>query len=236
MISISVLFSLKKAGKNIQGQAARSSHQTKETYSNGWKIVFQHSILLRVVILFHLSYFVVMLVDAQISIFLRDVLPHHPEMLGWLLSGIGLGALATGVYLNRKKQVHHPFRLLSLGLLLFGGALFFISCFNPAVMSRYFILIAAPIGGAGVGLYLLLFNYIVQTYSDKKHLGKVYGFINTLTSAVLLTAPLLGGMVVKLAGAQTTFLTAAIIVVSVGFVSMLMPLRDKRERNVQIDA
>jgi hypothetical protein len=43
-------------------------------------------------------------------------------------------------------------------------------------------------------------------------------------------------MVVKLAGAQTTFLTAAIIVVSVGFVSMLMPLRDKRERNVQIDA
>ena len=104
-VSKAVLFSLKKAGKNIQGQAARSSHQTKETYSNGWKIVFQHSILLRVVILFHLSYFVVMLVDAQISIFLRDVLPHHPEMLGWLLSGIGLGALATGVYLNRKKQV-----------------------------------------------------------------------------------------------------------------------------------
>jgi len=32
MISISVLFSLKKAGKNIQGQAARSSHQTKETF------------------------------------------------------------------------------------------------------------------------------------------------------------------------------------------------------------
>ncbi|MER1935508.1 MAG: MFS transporter, partial [Priestia megaterium] len=89
MISIGVLFSLKKAGKNIQGQAARSSHQAKETYSNGWKIVFQHSILLRVIMLFHLSYFVVMLVDAQISIFLRDVLPHHPEMLGWLLSGIG---------------------------------------------------------------------------------------------------------------------------------------------------
>ncbi|MED3924610.1 MFS transporter [Priestia megaterium] len=235
IISIGVLFSLKKSGNKTQRQAARA-HQSKESLSNGWKIVFQHSILLRVVILFHLSYFVVMLVDAQISIFLRDVLPHHPEMLGWLLSGIGLGALATGVYLNRKKQVHHPFRLLSLGLLLFGGALFFISCFNPAVMSRYFILIAAPIGGAGVGLNLLLFNYIVQTYSDKKHLGKVYGFINTLTSAVLLTAPLLGGMVVKLAGAQTTFLTAAIIIVSVGFVSMLMPLRDKRERNVQIDA
>ncbi|MGG2087023.1 MFS transporter [Priestia aryabhattai] len=68
IISIGVLFSLKKAGKNIQGQAARSSHQPKETYSNGWKIVFQHSILLRVVMLFHLSYFVVMLVDAQISI------------------------------------------------------------------------------------------------------------------------------------------------------------------------
>lgn len=205
MISIGVLFSLKKAGKNIQGQAARSSHQPKETYSNGWKLVFQHPILLRVVVLFHVSYFVIMLVDAQISIFLRDVLPHNPEMLGWLLSGIGLGALATGVYLNRKKQVHHPFRLLSLGLLLFGGSLFFISCFNPAVMSRYFILIAAPIGGAGVGLNLLLFNYIVQKYSDKEHLGKVYGFINTLTSAVLLTAPVLGGMVVKLAGAQTTF-------------------------------
>ncbi|MGX4611776.1 MFS transporter [Priestia sp. JNUCC 25] len=235
VISIGVLFSLKKSGNKTQRQAARA-HQSKESLSKGWKIVFQHSILLRVVILFHLSYFVVMLVDAQISIFLRDVLPHHPEMLGWLLSGIGLGALATGVYLNRKKQVHHPFRLLSLGLLLFGGALFFISCFNPAVMSRFFILIAAPIGGAGVGLNLLLFNYIVQTYSDKKHFGKVYGFINTLTSAVLLTAPLLGGMVVKLAGAQTTFLTAAIIIVSVGFVSMLMPLRDKRERNVQIDA
>ncbi|MGG2087022.1 hypothetical protein ABFY59_08460 [Priestia aryabhattai] len=64
----------------------------------------------------------------------------------------------------------------------------------------------------------------------------MYGFINTLTSSVLLTAPLLGGMVVKLAGAQTTFLTAAIIVVVVGFVSILMPLRDKREGNVQIDA
>ncbi|MFE7819039.1 MULTISPECIES: MFS transporter [Priestia] len=236
MISIGLLFSLKKAGENIQGQAARSSHQAKEAYSNGWELVFQHPILLRVVVLFHVSYFVVMLVDAQISIFLRDVLPHNPEMLGWLLSGIGIGALATGVYLNRKKHVHHPFRLLSLGLLLFGGALFFISCFNPAVMSRYFILIAAPIGGAGVGLNLLLFNYIVQAYSDKEHLGKVYGFINTLTSAVLLTAPLLGGMVVKLAGAQTTFLTAAIIIVSVGFVSMVMSLRDKQERNVQIDA
>lgn len=64
----------------------------------------------------------------------------------------------------------------------------------------------------------------------------MYGFINTLTSAVLLIAPLLGGMLVKLAGAQTTFLAAAIIIVSVGFVSMLMPLRDKQERNVQIDA
>ena len=64
----------------------------------------------------------------------------------------------------------------------------------------------------------------------------MYGFINTLTSAVLLTAPLLGGILVKLAGAQTTFLTAAIIIGSVGFVSMLMPLRDKLERNIQIDA
>jgi predicted MFS family arabinose efflux permease len=236
IISIGVLFSLKKAGNKSQRQAALTLHHPKEPLSNGWKLVIQHSILLRVVILFHVSYFVVMLVDAQISIFLRDVLPHHPEMLGWLLSGIGLGALATGVYLNRKKQVHHPFRLLSLGLLLFGGALFFISCFNPAVMSRYFILIAAPIGGAGVGLNLLLFNYIVQKYSDKEHLGKVYGFINTLTSAVLLTAPLLGGIIVKLAGAQATFLTAAIIVVSVGFVSLLMPLGNKAERNIQIDA
>ncbi len=103
-------------------------------------------------------------------------------------------------------------------------------------MSRYFILIAAPIGGAGVGLNLLLFNYIVQKYSDKEHLGKVYGFINTLTSAVLLTAPLLGGIIGKLAGAQATFLTAAMIVVSVGFVSLLMPLGNKAERNIQIDA
>ncbi|MFP7732472.1 MFS transporter [Priestia aryabhattai] len=105
IISIGVLFSLKKAGNKSPRQAALTPHHPKESLSNGWKLVIQHSILLRVVILFHVSYFVVMLVDAQISIFLRDVLPHHPEMLGWLLSGIGLGALATGVYLNRKNRL-----------------------------------------------------------------------------------------------------------------------------------
>lgn len=187
----------------------------------GWKLIFLNKIVLLAVFIFHTSYFIVMMVDAQISVFLREILPNKPEVLGWLLSGLGLGAFLVGIYLSNKKYIKSPMRLCYCGLILFGGTLVFASYFDPVNMPHYSIIVAAPIGGAGVGINLILFNYILQINSDKENLGKVYGVVNTLTSIILILAPLLGATVVKVIGARLTFNIAGYITCGIGIISLL---------------
>ncbi|REE93168.1 putative MFS family arabinose efflux permease [Paenibacillus taihuensis] len=211
-----------KHGRIAAAEAiSKEPFQLRTAWRHGWRILLQSSTL-RVSLIFCLiGLSGIQMIDAQISVLLRDVAPHRPELIGWLVTAIGAGGLASVTWLRRFKQ------LSAYGWLLGGGVTLIGIMFAVAGMFRQdtplcFILFTSFIGGIGTGFTSAGMNYILQKETPSEAIGRVSGIYDSLSSVIFVIAPLIGGALIEQWGASFTFLFVGIIVGSVGMIGVVL--------------
>jgi MFS transporter, DHA3 family, macrolide efflux protein len=220
---------------NEQSKAMNEKVERFRSFFTGWGIIFKDKLLFYSIILFHLGYFLVMFIDAQISVFTRQAFPTRPEILTYIISSLALGAVGVGIWLNRKKSLSAPIMMMSCGIGFLGIAASFLGIYEQKAMSIYWLFFMAMVGGAGMSLNLMSYSYLVQQRTPKEFLGRVQGFTQSVTSTVILGAPLAGGTFVQWFGIQPTFLVVGIAAILLCLASFFfnVKLKHKEEREVE---
>lgn len=165
-------------------------------------------IYLATVSLVGMSYIILM------PIFAKEILNGNAQTLGFLLSTVGIGALAGALYLAGKKTVLGLEKWIciassTLGLGLIGLA--FADKFLIALILLFFI-------GFGMVVVIATCNTLVQNIVDDDKRGRV---MSLYTMAFMGTTPigsLIGGIIAHKIGVPHTFLLAGIIMLIAAFV------------------
>ncbi|GEL77684.1 MFS transporter [Tenuibacillus multivorans] len=222
-ISALILLSVLKQG---QKETTTDTHKKEkvpfwQSWKEGWIVVLQSKIIIVSILFSLISFTGVQMVDAQIAVLLREIAPTRPELVGWIMASSGAGALVIIWFLNRMDQ------LSSYGLIL-GGSVFLIGAGFGGVGFLYvgvpsiIPVILGFIAGLGVGLFSIGINYILQKETSEANIGRVSGIFSSITSLMILFAPLIGGMLVNWFDTSTVYQMIGIVLTSIGLIGIVL--------------
>ena len=125
--------------------------------------------------------------------FVRVALDGGALELGWLMSAQAVGGVLGGLVVGSAAAKLSPPRLLGLGAVLFGLtdlAIFLYPSFvqSMAVGLALFVLVGIPATGMLAGLQTLL-----QTSTEDRFWGRVFGALGTTQALLMLAGTLAGG-------------------------------------------
>jgi len=141
-----------------------------------------------------------------------EVLGGGPNTLGVLMTAVGVGGLAGGIYLASRRSVVGLGKVILVGTLLFGASLVAFSLSRRMPIA----LVALAASGAGFIVQMASTNTVLQTIVDEDFRGRLMGFY---TMAILGTIPigsLLAGVVASRVGAPLTIRLGGLLVIVSG--------------------
>jgi MFS family permease len=236
LLSNGFLFAIRKVENLLPRPSAEEQPLPyRQAWQEGWRIFLQSRVLLFSTIFVIVTSMAIQLADAQFPVIFREKLPEHPEMLGYTISVVGLGALATVTWLHRLQEIRSYGWVLGGGVLLIGIGFSWIGVFQPDD-GMYWLLVPAILTGIGTGLTSVGGNYLIQKESPPHALGRVRGIMQSLTSATFIIAPLLGGVIMTLLGPSTAFLWVGLLIVVIGGGAILLQrwIWGKRTKDVAV--
>ncbi|QGG57690.1 MFS transporter [Paenibacillus sp. B01] len=189
----------------------------RQMWREGWSFILR-SRLLRNTMLFGLAgTLLIQIVDFQFASLFLAIAPERDEMLGWLIAAAGAGAVGMIALMNRAgAKLSHGVRLGG-GYAMIGAAIGGLGLLQPGVAALPVLLLGLLLG-AGNGMFMVAFSYCLQKETPPAMTGRVFGIQSMVLGTVMIVAPLLGGLLVGLAGPRLIFagLGALIAVVGVG--------------------
>ncbi|GAA0356418.1 MFS transporter [Bacillus horti] len=223
LISFVILLTMSKEVSTQQDstQLANQKLPFWQLWREGWSIVIKTRMLLFGFALSFFTFFVIQMIDVQFPILVRELAPQRPELFGWVMSSSGFGALLTITILMRFKQVKAYGTLLGVSIGVMGATFLSLGLLKPGVAEF------TPIGigiilGAGVGLFTIITQYLLQDFTTEETVGRVSGMYNSLMSVTLLVAPLLGAWLVELFDVASVLIGTALgllLLSLIGFLS-----------------
>jgi MFS family permease len=144
--------------------------------------------------------------------FVSTVLHGGPNMLGWLMTASGVGALAGALYLAWRPTVVGLGRVVMIATVTFGAGLIGFAF----ATSLWWSLLLLPIVGAGFMIQMAGTNTVLQTLVEDRLRGRVMAFY---TMAFFGTAPigsLLAGLAADRIGSQWTIALCGVVAILSG--------------------
>jgi predicted MFS family arabinose efflux permease len=190
-------------------------------WRDGWRLLW-HSRTLRMSLLFSLIGLAgIQMIDAQFAVLFREIAPEQPDLMGWLVTAIGAGGLASVTWLRRYQEFTRYGWLLGGGVALIGLMFAAAGAFRQD-STLWLMLLVFFIGGIGTGFTSSGMNYILQKETPPEAVGRVSGIFDSMSSVIFVIAPLSGGALIGLMGASRTFLTVGLAVGIIGFVGIVL--------------
>ena len=140
----------------------------------------------------------------------KDVLHGGPHTLGFLMTGVGVGALIGAVYLASRKSVKGLEKIIPIATSIFGIGLIAFSLSRVFWLSMVFISVI----GFGMMVQMVSCNTFIQTIVDDDKRGRVMSFY---TMSFAGTAPfgslLAGGLASRIGAPGTLFISGVSCIV-----------------------
>ena len=154
-----------------------------------------------------------------------------PDLLGWLMGAIGIGALAGALYLANRETVVGLGRVILIGALSFGAGLVIFSMTSS-------IWLAAPtlaVAGAGFIVQAASTNTIIQTIVDERFRGRVMAFYTMAFFGSVPVGSLISGVVATYIGATATIRVGGLVCIVAGlWFAMRLPVLRAAVRPIYI--
>lgn len=167
-----------------------------------------------------------------IPAYVKDILLGESEMLGLLLSCIGIGSFSAAIYLAARKSVLGLGKVVTLSGFLLGLMLAVISMLKYAWAAA---LVCVPIGFAIITTVASI-NTLLQTLSDEDKRGRVMGYLAMTFTGISPIGSMALGVVEKYMGLPTIILISGICcILGSAVFEYYRPLVRKHARNIYIE-
>jgi MFS family permease len=173
-------------------------HDIKEGFRYSFGFIPIRSILL----FLGLVSFIGMPYTVLMPIFAKDILHGGPNLLGYLMSLGGIGALLGGIYLASRKTVVGLGRILAAATGIFGISLILFSTSQILWLSLLMMLVS----GFGMIIHIAASNTILQTITEDDKRGRVMSFFTMAFMGMTPFGTLLEGALANWIGAANTVL------------------------------
>lgn len=224
VVSTLLMLTIRNVERRLPKSASDSGEKAvslRVAWQEGWAVFLQNRVLLVSAIFSLLAMMAIQLADAQLPVIFREKVPNRPEIVGYSVSVIGLGALLTITWLHRLGQIRSYGWVLGGGVLLIGICFSWIGLFQPG-SAVYWLLLASLLAGIGTGLTSVGLNYLIQKETPIHALGRVRGIVDSLSSVTFIVAPLMGGGLMTWLGPAKSFLWIGLLVAAVGGIAIVL--------------
>ncbi|WP_342410484.1 MFS transporter [Paenibacillus sp. FSL R10-2778] len=184
-------------------------------WKEGWSFMLRSRLLLNSMLFGLVGALAIQMIDFQFTSLFRIIAPSEESMLGWLVAATGVGAVFMIMVLNKLNRGTGYGWKLGTGYMLIGISVGGLGLLQPGV-SILTVLLLGFLLGLGNGMFMITFNYCLQKETPPHMTGRVFGIQSTILSAVMIGAPLLGGMMVQIAGPSRIFLDFGIVIALIG--------------------
>lgn len=144
-----------------------------------------------------------------IPAYVKDILLGESEMLGLLLSCIGIGSFSAAIYLAARKSVEGLSKIVSLSGVLLGFSLGILS-FIDVPWAAAIICIPA---GFSIITTVASINTLLQTLSDEDKRGRVMGYLAMTFTGVAPVGSMILGAIEKYTGLPNIILLSGVFCV-----------------------
>ncbi|MDD5622931.1 MAG: MFS transporter, partial [Actinomycetota bacterium] len=227
---MSVIFSL-LAMKIKKKPEHRHSNNIFHDIKEGFRYSFGFIPIRSILLFLGLVSFIGMPYTILMPVFARDLLHGGPNLLGFLMSAGGIGALLGGIYLASRKTVRGLGRILAAATGIFGVSLILFSTSRNLWFSLFMMLI----GGFGMLIHIAASNTILQTITEDDKRGRVMSFFTMAFMGMTPFGNLLEGALANWIGAPNTLLiSGGICILGTIIFSIKLPAIRKIVRPVYI--
>ncbi len=188
------------------------STNLKKSFTEGFHYTFQSMpirtliTMLAILSLIGLPYTVLM------PAYAKEILNGGSDTLGYLMSGLGAGALAGAIFMAARRTVIGLGRIISINVCILGSAIALAS-FSENI---YFSLITFSFSGFSMVLSLSSINTMLQTIADTDKRGRVMSFYAMALMGMAPMGSLLSGTMASGIGIPYTLLISGIITILSG--------------------
>ncbi|GJM06545.1 MAG: MFS transporter [marine bacterium B5-7] len=197
----------------------KSSHW-KQHFLEGITFTLRHRVLCPVIFVSVGWFFLFMMFNAQLAIYLKHLLPAHVNALGYYLGCDGVGAAIISILISRRVMIKHYAAYYAPGLLLQGIAMLGLVLF-PLHGSLLWLYGTATMMGVGAGTSIVIFNYALKKECTDSHAGRVSGTFGMLQNAAMVTGTLISGYMAVHFGIHCVFMGMVVAYVALSLLALL---------------
>ncbi|MFF2912678.1 MFS transporter [Paenibacillus sp. NPDC057934] len=219
-----LLLTVKNAGAIAE---KRHSEITKEQvplsqmWSEGWSFILRSRLLLSTMIFGLIGSLAIQMIDFQFTSLFRIIAPEQEATLGWMVAASGAGAVLMIIVMNKMNASAGYGWKMGFGYVLIGAAFSGLGFLSPGA-GLFPVLLMGLLLGLGNGVAMITFNYCLQKETPPHIIGRIFGIQSTILSAVMIIAPLLGGILVQNAGPSAIFVNFGIVIAGIGLLGFLL--------------
>ncbi|MNC31109.1 enterobactin exporter EntS [compost metagenome] len=189
-------------------------------WAEGWGFMLRSRLLLHTMLFGLTGALAIQIIDFQFTSLFRVISPLNESLLGWMVAASGAGAVSVILLLGKLKPGTRYGLRLGMGYVLIGGSVGGLGLLQPGA-SVIWVLLFGWILGLGNGTFFVTFNYCLQKETPPHMTGRIFGIQSSILGLVMITAPLLGGWLVEVAGPGRIFMNFGMIQVLLGLVGVL---------------
>jgi MFS family permease len=218
---IIALFAMKVKPKQKTASTKRIWEELKDgaSYAFGFVPIRNLLLLLSLVSLVGMPYTILL------PIFAKNILGGGPHTLGFLMAGVGCGAIGGAVFLASRKNAQGLEKIIPIASTIFGVGLITFS------LSRMFLLslILIAISGFGMMVQNVSSNTLIQTIVDDNKRGRVMSFHSMAFMGIAPFGSLMAGGMASRIGAPDTLIIGGVacILGAIAFASQRKKMRDR---------
>ncbi|MFC9710887.1 MFS transporter [Paenibacillus sp. NPDC056933] len=199
---------------------AESKEPLFTQWQKGWRFILSSRTLLSTILFGCVGLMAILMIDYQFTTLFREIKPGNEALIGWMGSSAGAGAVVIILLLNRLPRIGYGWGLGG-GYLLIGVGIAALGWIGPQT-SEIWVIIWGLCIGLGNGLFMVTLNYLLQKETPPAYVGRVFGIQNSLSSVVLVVAPLAGGALIRATGASLTFQYIGMATLTIGLAGIIL--------------